>query len=152
MDPQNSTIEPWNEGPNSRTKPLRLESTMPTGKQKIDKKYVEQLKISWAASNTATELRFILGHMKPIQTYLTNKEVGKELTDFEAEVFVDRIQSEKGPLQDIWRDPLSPIGRLKSYLIFSLKTSPLRTIKYHKSKFMKNKLPPSIMGTIRPKK
>ena len=74
--PQNSTIEPWNEGTNSRTKPLRLESTMPTGKQKIDKKYVEQLKISWAASNTATELRFILGHKEKIQAYLTNKEVG----------------------------------------------------------------------------
>ena len=92
MDSQNSTIEPWNEGPNSSKKPLRLESTMPTGKQKIDIKYVEQLKISWAASNTATELRFILGHKKPIQTYLTNKQVQNNLAEFEAEVFVDRIQ------------------------------------------------------------
>ena len=106
VDSQNSTIEPWNEGPNSRTKPLRLESTMPTGKLKIDKKYVEQLKISWAASNTATELRFILGHKKPIQLYLTNKEVGKKLADFEVEVFVDRIQSEKRAIAGYLAGPI----------------------------------------------
>ena len=106
VDSQNSTIEPWNEGPNSRTKPLRLESTMPTGKQKIDKKYVEQLKISWASSNTATELRFILGHKKPIQAYLTNKEVEKKLADFEAEVFVNRIQSEKRAIAGYLAGPI----------------------------------------------
>ena len=64
---------------------------MPTGKQKIDRKYVEQLKISWSSSNIVTELRFILGHKNPIQSYLTNKGVDKKLADFEAEVFVDII-------------------------------------------------------------
>ena len=100
VDPQNTTIEPWNVGPNSRTKPLKRESTMPNSRNKIDKKYVEQLKISWSSSNTPTEIRFILGHKKPIQAYLTNKEVDKKLEDIEAEAYVDRVQAEKEQLRD----------------------------------------------------
>ena len=64
------------------------------------------MKISWASSNTATELRFILGHKKPIQAYLTNKEVEKKLADFEAEVFVDRIQSEKRAITGYLAGPI----------------------------------------------
>ena len=79
---------------------------MPLGKNKIDKIFVEQLKISWASSNNPTELRFILGHKKPISIYLTTKEVDKKLSDLEAEVYVDRVQTEKRTIAGYLAGPI----------------------------------------------
>ena len=107
IDPNNSAILTWNiHKSNNRLKPLRIDSSFPSSKNKIHEKFVEDFKLSWSYSNLPTEMRIILGHKKEIESYMDNKNACKKLEDMEYEVFVDRIQSERRCIAGYLAGPL----------------------------------------------
>ena len=95
IDPAESSIEVWDKGVKSNSKPLKVDSTFPSSKGNVHEKLIEDLKINWSSSANPTDLRFILGHSKDIDHYIRNKEVVKRLEDMNVELFVDRVQGER---------------------------------------------------------
>ena len=97
VDPLNTSIEGWKDPKDNRKCPRAInnENQIPTTKTKIDEKYVEKMKLSWASSRQDTELRMILGHKKPIGSYLDSDELNNRLAGIKAEILVDRVQAEK---------------------------------------------------------
>ena len=88
VDPNNSMILTWSTlKANSKLKALKIDSALPSSKNKIHEKYIEEFKLNWSNSNSPTEMRMILGHRKDIDFDLSNKNAIRKLEDLECEVF-----------------------------------------------------------------
>ena len=94
VDMQGSSIEPWDTPDPKPPHPITFSKDLPASKLKLFR-YVDHFRVAWATSNDTTNVRFILGHSRPIEEYTNNLSVQRKAEDLEAELTFDRIQSSR---------------------------------------------------------